>query len=465
MRRLVSMRRLAPADACYGLALLSLPLVGVDLIMIVSGRDLGAGLQPAYLLLAVAWALRLGALLLRPEALRPTAPGGSDRAGLLWALLAVGALLLSGLGLVLAPAPLLAHEAWPRFAKQVVQVVIMAAFLVYPALWTRGPRRWRWSLQLVAWATAAQILYAFLQGLHVLVDLPAMALAERLATSNQSILSGSTWLYLGSFTELPRLRGTMCEPLYLGSYLVGVLPLLLWSGRRGLAAVGLVVLLLTWSRGAWLAAAGGVFVWWLLRRRAGLAVPTRHGLLIVGAACGLGLLAVVLFAGPAAVGWPIQRLLQSFDTADWSNLTRYYSAQAAWRAWLESPLVGVGWGQFPYHFYALVDLPGLQSQFTWPVVNIWPLLVLCETGLIGFGVLAGACAVLWRRTWNAMVGGAGAAERALLAAAAAGGCGLGLHLLTFSQYNLPHLWVLPGLWLAALAACRRSRPANERNSR
>ncbi len=23
-------------------------------------------------------------------------------------------------------------------------------------------------------------------------------------------------------------------------------------------------------------------------------------------------------------------------------------------------------------------------------------------------------------------------------------------LLTFSQYNLPHLWVAPGLWIAAL---------------
>ena len=154
MRRLVSMRRLAPADACYGLALLSLPLVGVDLIRIVSGRDLGAGLQPAYLLLAAAWALRLGVFLLRLEAHRPDAPDGNqlDRAFIVWPLLAGGALLLSGLGLQLAPAPLLAHEAWPRFAKQVVQVVIMVAFLVYPALWTRGPRRWRWSLQLLAWA-------------------------------------------------------------------------------------------------------------------------------------------------------------------------------------------------------------------------------------------------------------------------------------------------------------------------
>ena len=30
-------------------------------------------------------------------------------------------------------------------------------------------------------------------------------------------------------------------------------------------------------------------------------------------------------------------------------------------------------------------------------------------------------------------------------------CAVWLQLLTFSQYNLPHIWVAPGLLLAALA--------------
>ena len=58
--------------------------------------------------------------------------------------------------------------------------------------------------------------------------------------------------------------------------------------------------------------------------------------------------------------------------------------QAAWRAFALSPVVGIGWGQFGWHFPALVDPAGLQAMFTWPVVANFPLLVLCETGLIGF---------------------------------------------------------------------------------
>jgi len=43
-------------------------------------------------------------------------------------------------------------------------------------------------------------------------------------------------------------------------------------------------------------------------------------------------------------------------------------------------------------FSALVDPTGLQSQFTWPVVNNFPLEILCETGLIGFLVLVAGAA-------------------------------------------------------------------------
>ncbi|HOX26561.1 MAG TPA: O-antigen ligase family protein [Candidatus Krumholzibacteria bacterium] len=449
------MRRLAAADGCYGAALVTMPLIGVDLIRLAAGRDLGLGLQPAYLLLAVAWLLRLVSSL--------TAAGARDRrrhraAGIRpwsgWALAAVGAVALSSLGLALAPAPLLRHEAWPRFAKQVAQLAVMGAFLAYPALWTRGGQRWRWTMRLVAWTTGLQLVYALAQGLATRGDLAALAAVERIVTSNRAILSGSDRLYLGGFTDLPRLRGTMCEPLYLGSYLIGVLPWLLWSGRRWLAGATVAALLATWSRGAWvagLASLGLLMVW---RWRAGLPRPSRGTLgaaAAVLAAVAAGLLVV---SGPDSLTWPVRRLLQTFDRSDWSNLTRFYSGQAAWRAFLASPLVGVGWGQFPYHFYALVDLPGLESQFAWPVVNSAPLLVLCETGLIGAGVWLGALGTAFARTWRRLAADAPAAARARLAAAAAASCAVGLHLCIFSQYNLPHLWILPGLWLAALAEVR-----------
>ena len=157
-----------------------------------------------------------------------------------------------------------------------------------------------------------------------------------------------------------------------------------------------------------------------------------------------------LIAGGDAWQYPLRRVAQSLDGGDWSNLTRLYSMQAAWRAFLLSPVVGVGWGQFAFHFPLLVDPLGLQSQFTWPVVNNVPLLVLCETGLArpGGGGLAGLAgrpldlAIAWPRGTRA--------TRARLAAIAAATLAIAVQLLTFSQYNLPHIWVAPGLLLAAL---------------
>lgn len=459
------MRTQAAADRCYGLALATMPLAGVGLVRLLSGHDLGAGLQPAYLLLAGAWGLRLvralpgrdGAAIGPPDAF-------GRRLVRIWLPAGVGVVLLSAGGLWLAPAPLMAGEVWSRFARQAVQIVLMLAFLAYPALWTRGPRRWAWTLRLLGLAAAVQIVYAALQGLHVVVGLPGFDLLERAATSNPAILSGSTWLYLGGFTDLPRLRGAMCEPIYLGNLLVGLAPLLLHGGRRTLGLGAAAVLVLTWARSAWVGGAAALLVWWLLRRRAGLGAGDRRILgpaLLVGAVV---LLVIVVAAGPAALLYPVQRLVQVFDQGDWSNLTRLYSWQAAWRAWWQSPLIGIGWGQFPYHFYALVDLPGLASQFSWPVVNSMPLLVLCELGLVGSAFAAAALIGLWRRTWRQLADGRPASQRARLAAVAAGCCGMGVHLCVVSQYNLPHIWVLTGLWLAALAPDDgRARQATERS--
>jgi len=452
------MRRLRAADACYLGTLLVLPLAGVGLVRLLVGRDLGAGLQPAYLLLAAAWAVRLADL---------ARPGSRDRARLLadpgarsagrW--LALGALVvaLSVLGLWLQPAPLLRAEAWPRYLRQVVQLAIMVAFLLYPLLWTRGPRRWQATSALLAAAVLLEVGYAVLQGLHVWRPLPAMAALERVVTSNPAVLAGSEQLYLGGFTGIPRLRGTMLEPLYLGSFLVGAIPWLVLGRRRWLALAAAAVLVLTWSRAAWLAAGAAAMAWWWARRWAQLPGPGRRVWFALGLAAAAVALAALAVGGLDLLLLPLRRLLQTADTSDWSNLTRFYSLQAAWRAFLASPVVGVGWGQFPFHFYALVDLPGLESQFTWPVVNSMPALVLCETGLVGLAALVAAVASLVRRTARALAGGAPPAARARLAAAAAAGTGVGFQLLMFSQYNLPHLWVVPGLWLAALAEVESRR--------
>ena len=400
---------------------------------------------------------------------------GSDwRAARPWStvgLLAAVAVAVSSLGLLLHPpagGPDGGARLW-RFAKQFGQLLVMFAFVAWPLLWTRGRERWDWTRRMLALALLGQLLYGLAQGALFGRSSPVLAVAERVFTSNPAILSGSEELYLGhGFTGIPRLRGTCCEPLYLGNFLLLALPVLLLPGagrrHRALAFGGALLLLLTWSRGAWLAAGGGAVAWALLARRAGggpadrPAASARRWLapaLLAGA-----VLAVLLWR-PDLLALPARRLAQSVNREDWSNLTRLYSMQAAWRAFLLSPVVGVGWGQFGFHFVALVDPLGLQSQFSWPVVNSFPLEVLCETGVVGFAVFLAGLALLVRAVRRgARRVGAGAegdeARRriALLAAATVGVWG---QLLTFSQYNLPHIWIALGLLLAAVRETEGSR--------
>lgn len=290
----------------------------------------------------------------------------------------------------------------------------------------------------------------------------AFAALERIFTSNPTILAGSEELFLGhGFTGIPRLRGTCCEPLYLGNYLLLAVPVLLLPGARRrhvvLALAGGGLLLMTWSRGAWLASGGLMGAWLLLSHRAGwrpraaIGAGVRRWLILVGLA---GAVLAVVWWRPDALLLPARRLAQSVNREDWSNLTRFYSMQAAWRAFLLSPLVGVGWGQYGFHFVALADPLGLQSQFNWPVVNSYPLAILCETGIIGFAVFAAGSARLGRMVWRATktdVSGPAetlARQRTVLLGAAV--IGIWSQLLTFSQYNLPHIWVALGLLLAAL---------------
>jgi O-antigen ligase len=455
------------ADGLYGAALITLPWIGFGTIHLLTGVDTGAGFQPSYLLLA-------GALLVRslarfgaagrfapPPQLRREAGRYAVAAMVLAAV--VG---LSAIGIVTRPGVAPPSVAWARFAKQALQLGVMVCFVVYPALWTRSPDRWLWTVRLLGAGLALQIFYAAIQAVHFHQPLAVFAALERIYTSNPAILAGSDQLYLGgTFRQIPRLRGTACEPLYLGNYLLAVLPLMGLLRRRplrvGLVVAGALLLVLTWSRGAYLAAVAAVLVGALLWWRSGLPGRPARGAAAAAAVGALAAAVIVVAWGPRAVSLPAERLWQSFQTADWSNLTRFYSMQAAWRGFIASPVHGLGWGQFPYHFGALVDPRGLQSQFTLPVVNNFPLQILCETGLVGGVAGTAAFVVLARAVWR--VTGRREADapdlpssrdpQNLIVVLCATACvGVWTQLFTFSQYNLPHIWLSVGLLLASLGA-------------
>ncbi|MGD9548278.1 MAG: O-antigen ligase family protein [Candidatus Krumholzibacteriia bacterium] len=451
------MRATTTARFCYGASLATLPFIGVGVLVLATGRDWGAGLQPSWVFLA-AGTVFCGSTWRRGSS-GSSAPGGRGR--LVFAVLAA-ALLLSALGILIAPSAEPASVTVPRYLRQCIQLGVMVVFCLWSALWTRGEARWRWTARLIVAGALVQAGYGALQQAAFGEASAWFARIDAVFTSNPAILAGSEQLYLDDALQpVPRLRGTACEPLYLGNFLLLALPMVLLCRWRAavagtVAAALLLLLALTWSRGAWLAALAAwaaVAVLWVVFRpgrgeRTSGRRPDRRVLVAVSLVV-LGLLAVALLADGSLV---LRRLAQTFSARDWSNLTRIFSMQAAWRAFLLSPVVGIGWGQFVWHFPVLVDPLGLQSQFTWPVVNNFYLAVLCETGLLGFAAMAWGFGEAVRGFLEGLrrrlrTGGPGGGRLLITGAAAAG---VWLQLATFSQYNLPHIWVALGLWLAAI---------------
>ncbi|PID80308.1 hypothetical protein CSB20_07850 [bacterium DOLZORAL124_64_63] len=433
------------------LAVFTLPWAGVGVVHALTGVDMGGGLQPSWLLLA-------GALLAGVGTWRKVlgqGPGGR----LLFCLtgLPLAAMLLSLIGLWEAPSGEPLNPAFGRWLRQVVQWLIMMAFVWGTVLYWRRGGSLRPVLDFLFAGVVFQILYSGWMAWNFQHPGTVFAALEGFFTSNPSILAGSERLYVDNqLQNFPRLRGTVCEPLYLGNYLVTVWPLLfIW--RRPLAwrliLGGLMALLLamTFSRGAWLGLSAQLPVlgvgWYLSERRT---TQTRRPCSCWRVwAVPLSLVALAMAGDLATGGYLRLRLLAAFNAQDWSNLTRLYSMQAAWRAFQLSPWVGVGWGQYPFHFPLLVDPMGLQSQFTWPVVNNYPLKILCETGLAGLLTFLGLGVHLVRRVLFTPRG-RGVPRNAVVGAALLGLWGAGVQLCTFSQYNLPHLWFVLGVLVAGL---------------
>jgi O-antigen ligase len=450
-----------------GITLVLLPVIGLGTIYLLTGNDTGAGFQPSYLTMALAFSITL-LIKLRQypqlasiiQALKSAVPvsylrifGGT-----------IVVVLISALGTKIAPGTQESSLVWGRFFRQFIQLLIMACFAIYFTVYLKftggnskvnSLMRWQFFARILVIGGLVQVAYGLLQEIHFYHPLVFFPELDRIFTSNPSILSGSETLYLNNmFQNVPRLRGMACEPLYLGNYLLLVWPFVFltgWSRVWRWLSVSLLLglLLLTWSRGAWLGFffQVAIFLFFHLRssRTPRLHVSGKSIMIFGGAVCA-ALAIIALFGGVGVFAFPFERMQQAFSTQDWSNLTRIYSMQAAWRAFLLSPVFGVGWGQFAWHFPVLVDPMGLQSQFTWPVVNNFPLQILSETGGLGFCVFLVSAGLLIKRGMVACWQDTALSIPVLSLVAASG---VWLQLMTFSQYNLPHIWVALGALAAA----------------
>ncbi len=156
---------------------------------------------------------------------------------------------------------------------------------------------------------------------------------------------------------------------------------LFWPWVLGAAVLGLV-LLLSESRTAWLAAAAGLL--WAIgpARRS----PRRAG--ILAGAGAVAAIAALAAAGPETLS---ERLTDPFGAEDVGGRARLWFWEGAWRMFLSAPLVGIGLGNFPYwspYFQgAALHRPGGETHYHNELHTVHahsdPLELLATAGVIG----------------------------------------------------------------------------------
>ncbi len=252
------------------------------------------------------------------------------------------------------------------------------------------------------------------------------------------------WLMLGRVQAeqfIGRASGSFGIPNSLAALLLLLIPVAgVRAFRRGASAVQRVLwgylllvfglgLVLTISRGAWLALALVLAVWpafavqgsgWRRARWAGLAA--------------LGVLAVA-----GALYFSLPRVRERFQMlkADAGEKTRPIMWRGAWRIFQAAPVVGGGAGSFNVRFEQFRP-ERYQDEPQWAHNDY--LNTLSDYGAVGFLLFFGAGAVVAGRTWR------GAAlrrdwldDRALAGALAAGVVAFGLQLFVDFHFKIPAL--------------------------
>jgi O-antigen ligase/Flp pilus assembly protein TadD len=217
-----------------------------------------------------------------------------------------------------------------------------------------------------------------------------------------------------------------------------------WPGRAAagvwiLSAWG--VILLTSSRGAWLGAAAALFVavglWWVAREKRRLPSPRLSaGWLAAGA----GVFLLVAIVGVAAV-----RLLQNpTHGSGWSARGLFW--QAAWDAFVDHPIVGLGPDTYATAFMQHRSIPPYTLYVR---AHSQVMHVLAENGLVG--ILAGGALIAaagwagWRHWQSGSV-----TERRLLAGVAGALVATIVHGLFDTPPAVPVNALVISIWAAVL---------------
>ena len=198
-----------------------------------------------------------------------------------------------------------------------------------------------------------------------------------------------------------RVSGTVGWPNTLGAYIAAILcwPLTLWlcsvGGHRrwmllAVCMIGMLPLILTFSRGAWLGFGAGLIVAVSLGLYSGWMKARSVSKLILVAL--IAALVIVPFAGDIG-----QRLGADTITVRGDlNAVAFNMIQA-------NPVLGIGVNTF-INVMAKYDQSGVTSYFAEPVHNAF-LLIAAETGLVGLGLFLAMIALVFRTGIQTIVRG------------------------------------------------------------
>src|SRR2546422_2267962 len=281
-----------------------------------------------------------------------------------------------------------------------------------------------------------------------------------IAVSVLACFAGLLQLYLSSGSQaiyIPKERGTVStfgNVTYFAGFLAPMLPIItsrMMTGRgvRLRILPGLLVILMTYllitteSRSGWAGAFAGIVTLIFLSSRSG-----KTKWIMLGSLLAIGLVLIIGF--PEMVH---HRLLTTLETGPASSVTRrLYFYRGAWNAFLDSPVIGQGLGNFT------VFLPKFREPDYWlarsedivPHAHNEFLEVLSETGAAGFIALT-ALLCLYARSVGKGLHSSERNDRICLAAFASGIAAILVdNLASMNLRTVPvavAFWMLAGLSL------------------
>lgn len=267
--------------------------------------------------------------------------------------------------------------------------------------------------------------------------------------------TGLRELYTSDVLGFTRIQSTAYEPLYFANFLLIPIALLFaffLSQRSKLGGamtlvlfiLGMIALVLTVSRGGYLAAAAmlaTVGLFYLRRVFRPEMIALFIGAVVIGGwvviqslGVGGGLFTLDKFE---------EHVVNVFYGASFDE--RVYTIEQARQAWREHPWTGIGVGAFgPW----AAPHPQYMPEDGWLIVNNESIEVLAETGIIGLMVYVGIIVMLIIRSLRAIRATKDGYLRAVMVALLAAFIGIIVQYQTFSTLYIMHVWFLIGLMIA-----------------